>query len=128
LRAILAETTNASKTASPIRTDIQLLSLIRKRIAASKDAAEGFNVAKREDLANKEQAQVAVMQEYAATVQTIGPEEIAKVVAEVIGKMRTDGQTVNTGSALKALVGDGGAFEGKAVDKAEVARVVKGMI
>ncbi|MCJ1245004.1 hypothetical protein MMC30_002205 [Trapelia coarctata] len=128
LRAVLAETTNASKTSSPIRTDVQLLSLLRKRIAVSKSAAEEFSAANRDDLRDKEQAQVAVMEEYAAGVKTVGQDEITEVVARIIGKMRTDGQTVNTGSALKALVGPGGEFEGKAVDKAEVARIVKGML
>ena len=128
LRAILAETTNASKTSAPIRTDIQLLSLLRKRITASRSAAEEFSTAHRDDLRDKEQAQIAVMEEYAAGVETVGLDEIAEVVARVIGKIRTDGQAISTGSALKALVGPGGEFEGKAVDKAEVARIVKGML
>lgn len=128
LRAVLAETTNASKTTSPVRTDIQLLSLIRKRIAASKSAAEEFSAANRDDLRDKEQAQVVVMEEYAAGVETVGQDEITEVVARIIGKMRTDGLIVNTGSALKALVGPGGEFEGKPVDKAEVARIVKRML
>ena len=128
LRAVLAETTNASKTSSPIRTDMQLLSLLRKRIATSKSAAEEFNAASRDDLRDKELAQVAVMEEYASGVETVGQDEIAEVVARVIGEMRTDGQAVSMGNALKALVGPGGEFEGKPVDKAEVARIVKGML
>jgi len=128
LRAVLAETINASKTSSPIKTDIQLLSLLRKRIAASKSAAEEFSAAKRDDLRDKEQAQVAVMEEYASGVQTVGQDEIAEVAVTIIGKMRTDGQTVSVGNVLKALVGPGGAFEEKPVDKAEVARTVKGML
>lgn len=128
LRAVLAETTNASKTSSPIRTDMQLLSLLRKRIATSKSAAEEFSAASRDDLRDKELAQVAVMEEYASGVETVGQDEIAEVVARVIGEMRTDGQAVSMGNALKALVGPGGEFEGKPVDKAEVARIVKGML
>lgn len=128
LRAVLAETTNASKTSSPIKTDIQLLSLLRKRIAASKSAAEEFSAANRNDLRDKEQAQIAVMEDYASGVQTVGQAEIAEVAANIIGKMRTDGQTTSMGNVLRAIVGPGGAFEEKPVDKAEVARIVKGML
>ena len=58
----------------------------------------------------------------------IGRDEIAEVAAKVIGRMRTEGQVTNAGSVLKALVGSGGEFDGKPVDKAEVATIVKGMI
>lgn len=128
LRAVLAETTNASKTSSPIKTDIQLLLLLRKQIAASMSAAEEFSAANRDDLRDKEQAQIAVMEDYASGVQTVGQAEIAEVAANIIGKMRTDGQTTSMGNVLRALVGPGGAFEEKPVDKAEVARIVKGML
>lgn len=128
LRAVLAETANASKTSSPIKTDIQLLLLLRKQIAASMSAAEEFSAANRDDLRDKEQAQIAVMEDYASGVQTVGQAEIAEVAANIIGKMRTDGQTTSMGNVLRALVGPGGAFEEKPVDKAEVARIVKGML
>ena len=128
LRAILAETTNASKTSTPIKTDIQLLSLLRKRIAASRSAAQEFGDAKRDDLRDKELAQVAVIEEYASGVETVGQDFIAEVVARVIGAMRTNGQILNMGTVLKALVGPGGELDGKPVDKAEVARIAKGML
>ena len=129
LRALLAEYTNAAKTSSPIKTNIQLLALLRKRIAASRSAAVEFNAANRSDLKDKEEAQITVLEEYAGGVETIGEDEITRVVGEVIGKMRTtEGQKVDTGSVLKSLLGPGGAFDGKPVERGEVARVVKGML
>ena len=128
LRALLAETTNASKTSTPFKTDIQLLSLLRKRAAASKSAAQEFDAANRDDLRDKEVAQAAVLDEYASGVEIIGKDEITEVVAKTIGKMRTDGQITNAGSVLKALIGAGGELDGKPVDKAEVATIVKGML
>ncbi|KAL9122759.1 MAG: hypothetical protein Q9187_000698 [Circinaria calcarea] len=128
LRALLAETTNASKTSNPIRTDIQLLSLLRKRAAASKSAAQEFSAANRADLRDSELSQVAVLEEYASGVETLGEEEIKEAVAKIIGEMRTKGHTANPGALLKALVGPGGEFNGKPVENAEVAKIVKGML
>ena len=128
LRALLAEYTNAAKTSSPIKTNIQLLALLRKRTAASRAAAAEFSAANRTDLKDKEEAQIAVLEEYAGGVEIIGEEEITRIVSDAIGKMRTEGQKVDTGTVLKCLLAPGGAFEGKPVEKGEVARVVKGMI
>ena len=128
LRAVLAETTNASKTSSPVKTDVQLLSLLRRRAAASKAAAQEFSAANRDDLREKEDAQIAVIEEYASGIDTVGQEEIKEVVTRVIGKMRVDGHTINAGVVLKAIFAPGGQLDGKPVEKAEVARIVKGML
>ncbi|MCJ1478532.1 hypothetical protein MMC13_007212 [Lambiella insularis] len=128
LRGIIAETTNASKTATPFKTDIQILSLLRKRAAASKAAAQEFGAAKREDLRDKEEAQIAILEEYASGVETVGEDQIIEVAARVVGQMRTEGQTVNLGTVLKTLVGAGGELDGKPVEGAKVARIVKGML
>ncbi|MCJ1255471.1 hypothetical protein MMC24_003287 [Lignoscripta atroalba] len=125
LKALLAETANASKTSSPIKSDIQLLSLMRKRAAASRSAAEEFSAANRDDLRDKEVAQVAVLEEYASCVDTVGEGEITRITAEVIGRMRTEGLDVNIGTVLKALVGPGGELDGKPVEKGEVAKIVR---
>ena len=130
LRALLAETTNASKTSNPFKTDIQILSMLRKRAAASKSAAEEFAAADTNDLRDKEEAQIAVLEEYASAVEMVSENEIKEVVTEVISLMRSASHTIiNAGSVMKAVVGPGTRyFEGKAVDKAEVAKVVQGII
>ncbi|SLM33703.1 Uncharacterised domain YOR215C, mitochondrial [Lasallia pustulata] len=128
LRSLLAEITNASKTSSPITTDLQLLSLLRKRAAMSRTAAQEFGAAKRTDLKDKEEAQVAVLEEYAGEVDTIGEEEITRVVGEVIGRMVSDEKKLDLGSVLKNLLGPGGAFNGKPVEKAEVAKIVASLM
>ena len=103
--------------------------MLRKRAAASKSAAEEFTAADRNDLRDKEEAQIAVLEEYASAVETLSEKEIEEVVTEVISSMRSAGHTINAGSVMKALVGPGTRnFEGKAVDRAEVAKVVKGII
>jgi len=124
----MAEVTNASKTSNPFKTDIQLLSLLKKRAAASREAAAEFSNAKRDDLSNKELAQVAVLDEYAAEVQVLGKEEMASAIQKVISQKQTDGETVNVGSVLKALFAPGGGLDGEAADRAEVARLAKAMV
>ncbi|MCJ1295887.1 hypothetical protein MMC34_007452 [Xylographa carneopallida] len=128
IRGVLAEITNVSKTSTPFKTDIQLLSLLKKRATASKAAAQEFAMARRTDLKNKEEAQVAVLEEYASIVETVALDEVMQAITKVLEKMRTDGVAVNTGSVLKATIGVGGALDGKAVEKAEVARIVKEML
>ncbi len=129
LRGILAETTNQSKTSSkPLTTDVQIVSILRKRAKAAEAAADEFKAAKREDLIEKEMSQLGVLEEYIGGVEMVGEEEIRKIVAGVIGKMRTDGVRVTKGDVLKALIGPGGAFGGRNVEMQEVAKTVEGMI
>ncbi len=64
LRSILASTLNASKTAKPIQTDAQLVALLRKTASSSQEALDEFRSAGRDDLADKESAQIKVLEEY----------------------------------------------------------------
>ncbi|KAJ5570669.1 hypothetical protein N7535_004329 [Penicillium sp. DV-2018c] len=125
LRALISETNNAAKTASPIQTDIQLLSLIRKRLNAAKDAAREFEAAERPDLKEKEDAQVGVLEEYAAQVKTLPVAEIKEIVANEISAMINANTKPNQGTVLKALFAAGGPLENKPVDRREVAAEVK---
>lgn len=125
LRAIISETNNAAKTSTPIQTDLQLLSLIKKRAAASKDAAQQFLQADRPDLKEKEDAQIAVLEGYAGQVQTTPIEEIQSAVSQVISQLQNDGKKADVGNVLKTLFAPGGLLDGKPAEKAEVARVVK---
>jgi uncharacterized protein YqeY len=125
LRAVLAEVTNSSKTASPINNDMALLSLLKKRIGSSKSAVEDFYKANRKDLVDKEMEQVDILQEYASDVKMIDVEEIRTSIKQVIEGMRSESKKLTTGDVLKKTIGPGGVLEGKMVDKSEVARIVK---
>ncbi|KAJ5466660.1 hypothetical protein N7539_009389 [Penicillium diatomitis] len=125
LRALISETNNAAKTASPIQTDIQLLSLIRKRASAAKEAAEEFAKADRADLKEKEDAQVAILEEYAGHVKTLSTEEVAAVIAKEIETIKEAGKKLEIGQVLKSLFAVGGALDGKPADRKEVAALVK---
>ncbi|KAI0158928.1 Yqey-like protein-domain-containing protein [Pestalotiopsis sp. NC0098] len=134
LRSILAATLNASKTASPIQTDAQLVALLRKTAKASEDAAAEFEGAGRADLVDKERAQIAILDEYVAGsgVQTLGEDELRTAVAGVVTALTSEGALqggkVRFGDVMKQLLAPAGPLDGKNVEKAELAKIVKEVI
>ncbi|KFY08243.1 hypothetical protein V492_06411 [Pseudogymnoascus sp. VKM F-4246] len=129
LRALLSQSLNASKTSSPIVTDMQMLALVRKNAAASKQAAEEFVEAGRQDLADKETEQMKVMEEYIGEVKTMGEEEIRKVVGEVVEGLKAEaGQAkLQMGEVLKKVFSKEVLGE-KNVERSDVARIVKQLL
>ncbi|KAK3116502.1 hypothetical protein LTR53_003046 [Teratosphaeriaceae sp. CCFEE 6253] len=125
LRALLADITNAAKTSNPIATDMQLLSLLRKRLTASQTAKAEFVGAGRQDLAEKEGLQGSVLEEYAGGVKVVGVERVREVVRAMAEEGGEGGKGLGMGEVIKKLLGPGGRLEGENVDRAEVARVVK---
>ncbi|PYH67378.1 uncharacterized protein BO88DRAFT_344483 [Aspergillus vadensis CBS 113365] len=125
LRALISETNNAAKTNSPIQTDLQLLSLIRKRISASKDAAKEFESENRPDLKETEDRHIAILEEYGAQVETMSVDDIKTIVAEELAKLKETGKKVEVGFLLKSLFSSGGALDGKPAERSEVARIAK---
>ncbi|TWU70733.1 hypothetical protein ED733_001545 [Metarhizium rileyi] len=126
LRSIMAANLNASKTSSPVRTDVQLVALIRRIQKNAQDAAADAEVAGRDDLVEKETLQIRILDEYLAGsgVQTLGEVELRALIQEAVDASR------HAGTATKALMGDvmkrlAGALEGKDVDKKAVASMVK---
>jgi uncharacterized protein len=126
LRGIMSATLNASKTSTPIRTDVQLVALLRKTQRSSLDAAEEFKAAGRGDLAVKETEQAQILQEYVAGsgIQTIGEAELRNLIQEAVT------QAKDAGVATKAMIGDvmkrlAPSIEGKDVDKKQLAQLVK---
>lgn len=128
LRGLISEVTNAAKTSKPVTTDSQMLSIIRKRVTSSENAAAEFKAANREDLRSREAAQIDVLEEYIKDSNSLGDEGITMAIQEVVGKMRTEKLDVNRGSVMKALVGPGGRLDGQLVDNSDVARLVGSML
>jgi uncharacterized protein YqeY len=128
LRSILAEVTNLSKTNSPIKKDVQLLALLRKRASAAKIAADEFKTHHRLDLAEKEDIQGKILAEYAGRVEVVSEAEIKRAVENVVGGLRSSGEKVDVGVVLKSVLGEGGELGARPVDRGDVARVVKDVI
>lgn len=124
LKGLLSDVTNASKTAKPVTTDMHVLSLLRKRSTAAKDAAKEFQAAQRLDLKEKEDAQAEVFDAYAGTVETVGEQEIERAVKDVWEELKGKGEKTDKGTVLRKLIGPGGIFDGKAVEKATVVQMV----
>ncbi|KAH0544277.1 hypothetical protein FGG08_001540 [Glutinoglossum americanum] len=128
LRSILTEVTNLSKTKSPINKDIQLLALLRKRTAAAKTAADEFKTHQRPDLADKEELQGKILEEYLGQVEVVSEAEIRKAVEDVVERLRSGGEKVDIGAVLENLLGERGELGAKPVDRGDVARVVKEIV
>jgi len=127
LRGLLSQTLNASKTSNPINTDMQMLALLRKSANASKAASEEFKNAGRQDLADKEDLQVRIMEEYAGDVEVLGEQEIRDAVGTVVEGLRREGSKLVMGDVLKRVFGPEVLGE-KPVEKGDVARIVKEML
>jgi uncharacterized protein len=129
LRAILAATLNASKTAVPITTDAQLVALLHKTARSSQDAIEEFRNAGRQDLVEKEEAQMHVLEEYAAGsgVQSLDDAGLRAVVQPVIAATLAEGIDAKSamGKVMKGLVAPGGPLDGKHYEKAKLSEIVK---
>ncbi|KAB8206056.1 Yqey-like protein [Aspergillus parasiticus SU-1] len=125
LRAIISETNNSLKTSSPIQTDLQLLSLIRKRMTGAKDAAQQFAEANRPDLKESEEKNVTILEEYANQVETISLDDVKHIVAQEISRLKEAGQKVEIGTLLKSLFAPGGALDGKPAERSEVAKIAR---
>jgi len=128
LRSVLAEVMNAAKTDKPMKTDMQLVALLRKKAQSSKDAIKEFEDAKRPDLVEKENGQVTVLEEYASSVKTMEEDELKTILSKTIGIMRTNGQSVNVGQLSKELYKPDGPLDGKPVDRAVVNTLIKAML
>lgn len=124
LRSLLTQTLNASKTATPINTDMQMLALLRKSANASKAASEEFKGQGRQDLAEKEDVQVKIMEEYAGGVEVMDEDQIKPIIKGLVDVMKAEGGKLQMGDVLKRVFGPE-VLGGKPVDKGEVAKVVK---
>jgi len=128
IRGLISEMDNAAKTAIPITTDSQMLSLLRKRVKSSQAAVVEFEEAKRHDLREKETAQIAVLEDFIQGSGVTSEEAATTAIQQLIGTMRTEDKKLDKGSVMKALLGPGGTLEGQTVDREEIARLVDGML
>jgi uncharacterized protein YqeY len=129
LRTVLSATNNAAKTSSPIKTDVQLVQLLRKTARGNQEAAEEARAAGREDLIEKEEAQVKIIDEYIAAsgVQTLSKDEIRVIVDKVLSEIKSEGVDEKrvSGEIFKRLMAKDGPLDGKEVDRNEIAQIAK---
>ena len=125
---MITEANNASKGAAPLRTDLQVLSLLRKRSAASKAAAQVFAQAKREDLKGKQEAEIAVLEEYAAQVHTMPAQEVGDAIDQALHELGKRGSGLNPGLVMRELFKAGGRLKDKPVETTSLVAMIKSRI
>ena len=103
-----------------------MLKIVRKRVKNSEAAIEEFQNAKRDDLKDRELSQIAVLEAYIGESDSMGEDDITRVIQDVIGRLKSEEKTVNQGTVMKSLVGPGGTLENQAVDRQVVAKLVNG--
>ena len=102
-----------------------MLAMLRKRAQSSRVAASEFTANKREDLAEKQEAEIKVLDEYAGQVDSMSGEDVARVVDHAVRSVEASGAKTNLGLILKELLKPGGSLQGKPVEKSMVAEMVK---
>ena len=104
-----------------------MLALLKKTTNASKAASQEFKEQGRHDLAEKEEMQVGIMEEYAGAVEVLGSEEVKAIVKGVVDEIKAEGGSVRMGDVLKKVFSPEVLGE-KNVDKGEVTKVVKDIL
>lgn len=130
LRSMITEYNNASKTSTPIKTDLQLLAALKKKKAASEAAAAEAKAANRSDLEEKQMQEIKVIDEYAGDVSVMSERDIQQAVTSVVESLKSAaaGAEVKAGNVLKEIFKAGGALDGKPADKSQVAKIVNQLL
>lgn len=77
--------------------------MLEKRIGSSKAAAEEFANANRSDLKEREEALIAVMEEYASQVKTLSKEQLLEIGAKEIEDLKKNGVEPHMSVLMKTL-------------------------
>ena len=112
-----------------------MVRLLQKRVKLSKSAAAEFHAARRDDLANSEESQITVFQEYIDSVPVASEEDIKSVVAEFLAELdkylyekqevRNGEVTEHNHAATKEVVA---RLDGKNVDMAVATKIIRTML
>jgi uncharacterized protein YqeY len=116
LQALFSNELIAQKSSAPLLSDDSVLSIIKKSVKQRKDSIEQFEKGGRADLADKEKAELVILEAYLPA--TMSREEIKKVVdAKIAGgavlEKAKAGQFI--GMLLKELKGKADGADVKAV-------------
>ncbi|KIX02633.1 uncharacterized protein Z518_08575 [Rhinocladiella mackenziei CBS 650.93] len=126
LRATISEINQAASGPTPIKTDMQVLALLRKRKSASEAAAKEAQEAKRPDLVEKQEKEMAVVDELTSSVRMMDPQEMRKMVQSTIETLKgsTQGE-LKPGVVMKELLKPGGELTDKQLERRVLAELVR---
>lgn len=124
LRTILAEATNAEKTEKPIKSDAHVVQLLKKARRGNQEAMEEARKAKRQDLVEKEETQLWIIDQYIAGSSVIVLEEAE--LRSIVEKAIEDPK--ESENVFGRLMGKDWQAENKYVDRGMLARVINEML
>lgn len=119
LRMVKAAITNREKEGGADLTDEDVLKLLRSQVKQRRDSVEQYQKANRQDLAAKEQAEIAIIETYLP--QAASQEEIEQAVAAAITETGAASMK-DMGSVMKATMAK---LAGKNADGKLVSETVK---
>ena len=119
LRMLKAAITNREKEGGGELTDEDVQKLLRSQLKQRRDSVEQFEKAGRQELADKEQAEIAVIKAYLP--QAASQEEIDQAVAAAIAETRASSMK-DMGGVMKAAMAK---LAGKNADGKMVSETVK---
>ena len=108
-----------------MRSESKVLALLSKQAKSSRAAAAEFKIAKRSDLEGKEEAQLAVLEEYISLIQTIPGDEVARTVTKILSTLKANGNRLHYGNVMRDLSGRNGVYAEQALDMDLVSKIVK---
>lgn len=121
LRLLLSEIHNKEIELRGKLKEEDIFSVISKEIKKRKEAVSEFRKGKREDLAEKEENEIKILQSYLPA--QLSPSKIRKVTKEVIKEVKAGGPS-DFGKVMKAVMGK---VKGK-VQGEEVLKIVKELL
>ncbi|KAI1075041.1 GatB/YqeY domain-containing protein [Whalleya microplaca] len=126
IRSVMAATLDAHKKLNPIKTDGQMLGLLRRSQRASADAKAEASAAGRDDLVEKEQEQIDILEEYITSsgVEELGGVQLEAIITDTVAAMKSHGE-VKMGEVMKKLSEPDGPLTDKHADKAQIVQIVK---
>ena len=99
--------------------------MLRKQVKSSKAAAAEFEAAKRMDLKAKEDAQLAILEEYIGSVPTVGDEEVGQAVTKILANLKANGNKLHYGNVMRDLAGRNGVYFNVPFNQENVQKIVQ---
>lgn len=93
LRMVLSAITNeeVSGKEAKILTDQDLIAVLNREAKKRKEASTAYVDAKRQDLADKEDAELAIIQNYLP--EALSAEQLAQIIADAVSQVKAAGQS-----------------------------------
>lgn len=115
LRNLLAELKKEQIDSGKELDDAACIQIVKRGIKKLKESIEQFSAANRQDLVEKESAQLKILEEFAP--KQLSPEETEKVVEEAIAETGAAGKQ-DMGKVMKAVMAKAGSqIDGKSVQQ-----------